>query len=181
MKIARYEVHGEPRFGFVVDDHVVDASSVEGVTAGSVRELIAGGDLPDAGALAAAGPGTPLDQVRLLPPVDDDYAAFEASFPYDETRDQAAAISEVLADLGSERVMDRLVCGDVGFGKTEVALRAAFWCASSPDAAGMFSTTTGWPSRNETPSAMSRAITSVPAPGPCGTISLIGRFGQAGG
>jgi transcription-repair coupling factor (superfamily II helicase) len=66
-----------------------------------------------------------------LPPPDDDYAAFEASFPYDETRDQAAAIAEVLSDLGKERVMDRLVCGDVGFGKTEVALRAAFLTANA--------------------------------------------------
>jgi len=61
-----------------------------------------------------------------LPAPDDDYAAFEASFPFEETRDQAAAIDEVLSDLQSESVMDRLVCGDVGFGKTEVALRAAF-------------------------------------------------------
>ena len=61
-----------------------------------------------------------------LPAPDDDYAAFEASFPFEETRDQASAISEVLVDLQSKKVMDRLVCGDVGFGKTEVALRAAF-------------------------------------------------------
>lgn len=61
-----------------------------------------------------------------LPPMDDEYAAFEATFPYEETRDQAVAIQEVLEDLGREKVMDRLVCGDVGFGKTEVALRAAF-------------------------------------------------------
>jgi transcription-repair coupling factor (superfamily II helicase) len=62
---------------------------------------------------------------------DDDYATFEASFPFEETRDQAAAIGEVLKDLESTRVMDRLVCGDVGFGKTEVALRAAFLMATS--------------------------------------------------
>ena len=62
---------------------------------------------------------------------DDDYATFEASFPFEETRDQAAAIGEVLKDLESPRVMDRLVCGDVGFGKTEVALRAAFLMATS--------------------------------------------------
>jgi transcription-repair coupling factor (superfamily II helicase) len=61
-----------------------------------------------------------------LPPPDDDYAALEAAFPYEETRDQAVAITDVLRDLEAERVMDRLVCGDVGFGKTEVALRAAF-------------------------------------------------------
>jgi len=54
------------------------------------------------------------------------YAEFEAAFPYDETPDQARAVSEVLADMQGERPMDRLVCGDVGFGKTEVALRAAF-------------------------------------------------------
>ncbi|MEP7050962.1 MAG: DEAD/DEAH box helicase, partial [Pseudomonadota bacterium] len=60
---------------------------------------------------------------------DDEYRAFEASFPFEETRDQAAAIAEVLKDIQSDRVMDRLVCGDVGFGKTEVALRAAFFNA----------------------------------------------------
>ena len=60
---------------------------------------------------------------------DDEYRAFEASFPFEETRDQAAAISEVLKDIQGDRVMDRLVCGDVGFGKTEVALRAAFFNA----------------------------------------------------
>ncbi|HEV8246052.1 MAG TPA: transcription-repair coupling factor, partial [Polyangiaceae bacterium] len=61
-----------------------------------------------------------------LPRPDDDYAAFEAGFPFEETRDQAAAIAQVLGELESDKVMDRLVCGDVGFGKTEVALRAAF-------------------------------------------------------
>jgi len=60
---------------------------------------------------------------------DDEYRAFEASFPFEETRDQAAAITDVLRDIQSDRVMDRLVCGDVGFGKTEVALRAAFFNA----------------------------------------------------
>lgn len=51
---------------------------------------------------------------------------FEASFPYTETRDQLRAIEEAKADLEKPRPMDRLVCGDVGFGKTEVAIRAAF-------------------------------------------------------
>ena len=54
------------------------------------------------------------------------YDEFSAGFPYEETDDQDAAISAVLADLASGRPMDRLICGDVGFGKTEVALRAAF-------------------------------------------------------
>lgn len=51
---------------------------------------------------------------------------FEEAFPYEETPDQALAVAEVKKDMESDKVMDRLVCGDVGFGKTEVALRAAF-------------------------------------------------------
>jgi transcription-repair coupling factor (superfamily II helicase) len=51
---------------------------------------------------------------------------FEAAFPFEETPDQAQTIEQVIADLGSGKPMDRVVCGDVGFGKTEVALRAAF-------------------------------------------------------
>lgn len=54
------------------------------------------------------------------------YQELEESFPYDETPGQIKAITEVLNDLTSEQCMDRLVCGDVGFGKTEVAIRAAF-------------------------------------------------------
>jgi transcription-repair coupling factor (superfamily II helicase) len=53
---------------------------------------------------------------------------FEAAFPYSETRDQLKAITETKADMERTRPMDRLVCGDVGFGKTEVAIRAAFKC-----------------------------------------------------
>jgi transcription-repair coupling factor (superfamily II helicase) len=60
-----------------------------------------------------------------------DYAAFAAAFPFEPTEDQAAAIDAVISDLRSDRPMDRLVCGDVGFGKTEVALRAAFIAVSS--------------------------------------------------
>jgi len=61
-----------------------------------------------------------------LGPPDNLYREFEAAFPYEETPDQEAAIEDVLGDMQKERPMDRLVCGDVGFGKTEVALRAAF-------------------------------------------------------
>ena len=57
------------------------------------------------------------------------YDEFCAGFPYEETEHQEAAITAVLADLSSGRPMDRLICGDVGFGKTEVALRAAFIAA----------------------------------------------------
>jgi transcription-repair coupling factor (superfamily II helicase) len=55
-----------------------------------------------------------------------DYRAFESDFPFEATEDQARTIDEVLADLASDSPMDRIVCGDVGFGKTEVALRASF-------------------------------------------------------
>jgi transcription-repair coupling factor (superfamily II helicase) len=55
-----------------------------------------------------------------------DYRAFESDFPFDPTEDQARTIDDVLADLTSDQPMDRIVCGDVGFGKTEVALRASF-------------------------------------------------------
>jgi len=55
-----------------------------------------------------------------------DYEAFAEGFPFEETTDQAAAINATIEDLKSAKPMDRLVCGDVGFGKTEVALRAAF-------------------------------------------------------
>ena len=55
-----------------------------------------------------------------------DYEAFAEGFPFEETPDQQAAIEAVITDLKSGQPMDRLVCGDVGFGKTEVALRAAF-------------------------------------------------------
>jgi transcription-repair coupling factor (superfamily II helicase) len=59
------------------------------------------------------------------------YEDFAASFPFEETPDQQSAIEAVLADMAAPRPMDRVVCGDVGFGKTEVALRAAFVAASA--------------------------------------------------
>jgi transcription-repair coupling factor (superfamily II helicase) len=59
------------------------------------------------------------------------YDEFCARFPYDETDDQRSAIDAVIDDVGAGRPMDRLICGDVGFGKTEVALRAAFLAASN--------------------------------------------------
>ena len=55
-----------------------------------------------------------------------EYQAFAAAFPFEETPDQAEAIANVLKDMAGERPMDRIICGDVGFGKTEVAVRAAF-------------------------------------------------------
>lgn len=59
-------------------------------------------------------------------PIDETFAAFEASFEFEETPDQARAIQDVMEAMDADKPMDRLVCGDVGYGKTEVALRAAF-------------------------------------------------------
>ncbi|NOI57590.1 transcription-repair coupling factor [Vibrio coralliilyticus] len=56
----------------------------------------------------------------------DQYATFKAGFPFEETDDQSMAINAVMSDMCQAKAMDRLVCGDVGFGKTEVAMRAAF-------------------------------------------------------
>jgi len=60
------------------------------------------------------------------PTPDASYDQFARAFPFEETADQEAAIDNVVADMTSARAMDRLICGDVGFGKTEVAMRAAF-------------------------------------------------------
>ncbi|HEY4274722.1 MAG TPA: transcription-repair coupling factor, partial [Rhizomicrobium sp.] len=71
-------------------------------------------------------------ELKSLPPVEPPHGLFDefcARFPYQETDDQEKAIADAVADLGKGRPMDRLVCGDVGFGKTEVALRTAFVAA----------------------------------------------------
>ncbi|MEW6436100.1 MAG: transcription-repair coupling factor [Pseudomonadota bacterium] len=81
-----------------------------------------------AGLLRIAAARQTREAPRLVPP-EPLYEAFCTGFPYDETEDQAATIEAVLDDLASGRPMDRLICGDVGFGKTEVALRAAFVAA----------------------------------------------------
>jgi transcription-repair coupling factor (superfamily II helicase) len=66
-----------------------------------------------------------------LPARELEYQAFASSFPFEETADQAETIRQVMQDLASEKPMDRVVCGDVGFGKTEVAMRAAFIAAQA--------------------------------------------------
>ncbi|MGB7126845.1 MAG: transcription-repair coupling factor [Methylovirgula sp.] len=78
---------------------------------------------------------------KLTPP-EPLYEAFCAGFPYEETEDQAATIEAVLDDLASGKPMDRLICGDVGFGKTEVALRAAFVAAINGEQAAVVTPTT---------------------------------------
>jgi transcription-repair coupling factor (superfamily II helicase) len=85
-----------------------------------IREIA--GQLIKTAALRATRPGQVAEVDPALP-------EFVNRFPYEETEDQDRAIEEVLEDLAAGRPMDRLVCGDVGFGKTEVALRAAFVAA----------------------------------------------------
>ncbi|MDT9597605.1 transcription-repair coupling factor [Sphingosinicella rhizophila] len=85
-----------------------------------IREIA--GELIKTAAERALRPGTVAQP-------DTGFAAFVDRFPYEETDDQDRAIADVVEDLGAGRPMDRLVCGDVGFGKTEVALRAAFIAA----------------------------------------------------
>jgi transcription-repair coupling factor (superfamily II helicase) len=72
-----------------------------------------------------------LRDADVMTPPEGAWDEFCARFPFAETEDQTRAIADVLEDLASGRPMDRLVCGDVGFGKTEVALRAAFIAAMS--------------------------------------------------
>jgi len=70
------------------------------------------------------------------------YRAFAEGFPFEETPDQQAAIDDVLANMRAEEPMDRLVCGDVGFGKTEVAMRAAFVAVENGSQVGVLVPTT---------------------------------------
>ena len=72
-----------------------------------------------------------LRRAPIMSPPDGMWDAFSARFPYQETDDQLRAIEDVIADLDVGHPMDRLICGDVGFGKTEVAMRAAFVAAMS--------------------------------------------------
>jgi len=87
-----------------------------------IREIA--GELIRTAAIRATRPGVVAEPDSAFP-------QFVDRFPYEETDDQDRAIEEVLADLEAGKPMDRLVCGDVGFGKTEVALRAAFVMAMS--------------------------------------------------
>ena len=86
-----------------------------------IREIA--GELIRVAAERQLGPG------ETLAPPEGLYEEFAARFPYPETEDQLKAIADTLADMAAGKPMDRLICGDVGFGKTEVALRAAFIAA----------------------------------------------------
>jgi len=83
-----------------------------------------------------------LRQAPVLAPEQASYGQFTDRFPWAETEDQERAIEDVLEDLSAGRPMDRLVCGDVGFGKTEVALRAAFVAAMAGQQVAVVAPTT---------------------------------------
>ncbi|MXO61352.1 transcription-repair coupling factor [Altererythrobacter salegens] len=83
-----------------------------------------------------------LRKATVIEPEEASYNQFVDRFPWEETDDQDRAIDDVLKDLGEGRPMDRLVCGDVGFGKTEVALRAAFVAAMSGQQVAVVAPTT---------------------------------------
>ena len=83
-----------------------------------------------------------LRSCEPMAPPEGAYDEFCARFAYDETEDQAGAIDDVLADLNSGRPLDRLICGDVGFGKTEVAMRTAFIVASAGGQVALVAPTT---------------------------------------
>jgi len=84
-----------------------------------------------AGELIRVAAARRMQEAPTLAPAEGSWDEFCARFPFAETEDQTRAISDVLEDMASGRPMDRLICGDVGFGKTEVALRAAFVAAMS--------------------------------------------------
>ncbi len=83
-----------------------------------------------------------LRRAPIMAPPEGMWDAFCARFPYQETEDQLSAIGDVLADMEAGQPMDRLICGDVGFGKTEVAMRAAFIAAMSGTQVAVIAPTT---------------------------------------
>jgi transcription-repair coupling factor (superfamily II helicase) len=93
-------------------------------------------ELLDIYANRAARPG------QACQPPNEQYAAFAAGFPFEETPDQQQAIEQVLTDMQADKPMDRLICGDVGFGKTEVAMRAAFLAVQNNKQAAILVPTT---------------------------------------
>jgi transcription-repair coupling factor (superfamily II helicase) len=97
------------------------------------------------------------------------YREFEAAFEYEETTDQGKAIDEVLTDMESESPMDRLICGDVGFGKTEVAMRASFKAVFDGKQVAILVPTTVLAEQHY--QTFSRRFQSYPA-----TIAVLSRF-----
>jgi transcription-repair coupling factor (superfamily II helicase) len=130
-QVSKYVGQGEPRL-----DRMGGSSFARAREKAEAAVRVLADELLRLHAERRAHPGRPVVAA------DDSFRAFEALFPFEETPDQARAIGEVLADLEAEAPMDRLVCGDVGFGKTEVALRAAFRVVWSGRQAAVLAPTT---------------------------------------
>jgi transcription-repair coupling factor (superfamily II helicase) len=111
------------------DGHVPRIDKLGGETWRKAKKSVAHSLRDLARELLAVHAARELAQGFAFSPRDRLQEEFEATFPYDETPDQLAAIEDTLADMQRERPMDRIVCGDVGYGKTEVAVRAAFRAA----------------------------------------------------
>ncbi|MBM7454953.1 transcription-repair coupling factor (superfamily II helicase) [Oceanisphaera litoralis] len=113
--VGRYSGADDPSLNKLGNDSWAKAKSK---AAEKVRDVAA--ELLDVYARRAAQPGQAIAHDKLA------YRQFADAFPFEETDDQLTAINAVLTDMTQPKAMDRLVCGDVGFGKTEVAMRAAF-------------------------------------------------------
>ena len=128
------------RYGSAGDGAVLDRL---GSAAWQARKSKAKGRLRDlAAGLIKIAAKRAMRKTDPINPDESTYNEFAARFPYAETDDQLNAIDDVYQDLGSGRPMDRLICGDVGFGKTEVALRAAFAVAMAGQQVAIVAPTT---------------------------------------
>lgn len=128
------------RYGSAGDGAVLDRL---GSAAWQARKSKAKGRLRDlAAGLIKIAAKRALRRTDPITPDESTYNEFAARFPYAETDDQLNAIDDVYKDLASGRPMDRLICGDVGFGKTEVALRAAFAVAMAGQQVAIVAPTT---------------------------------------
>lgn len=128
------------RFGGQDADHALDKL---GGASWQARKAKAKSRIQDiAASLVQVAAARALHQGDILGVDPGPYEEFCARFPYPETPDQDQAISDVIADMSSGKPMDRLICGDVGFGKTEVALRAAFIAAAAGKQVAVIAPTT---------------------------------------
>ena len=128
------------RYGSATDGAVLDRL---GSAAWQARKFKAKGRLRDlAAGLIKIAAKRAMRKTDPINPDESIYNEFAARFPYAETDDQLNAIDDVYKDLANGRPMDRLICGDVGFGKTEVALRAAFAVAMAGQQVAIIAPTT---------------------------------------
>ncbi len=125
-----------------VDESLPMLDKMGGKTWGKVREKVKKSVEKIAGELLKLYAERKIVTGHAFSAPDNYFRDFEAGFPYEETEDQLKTIEAVLDDMRSETPMDRLVCGDVGYGKTEIALRAAFIAVSDSKQAAVLVPTT---------------------------------------